>query len=248
MMNSNSTPKIVVGIGLAAVFGVAVSVFAVRAKHDSELARNASPPALTAPSDQNAADTTAPAPNAAAQMPTDQTAPSSTAQAPAPSAAPSVVAPPAAPAAPPTTGSSMKDSSSKDAVNRHVARTRNSGSTANTRVASADSDTTSSAPAGAPADVQQAAAQSGQEAATGAGPAATGSEPVASDSQITSAVKSEIASAAPSSKVDVTTTDGTVVLAGSVPSQDNVDEAKQAAQRVPGVKHVDASGLTVSNQ
>jgi hyperosmotically inducible protein len=107
---------------------------------------------------------------------------------------------------------------------------------------------TSSVPAGAPADATQAAAQTGQEAATGAGPAATSSEPVASDSQITTAVQSEIASATPSSTVDVTTTNGIVVLAGSVPSQDNLDEARQAAQRIPGVKHVDASGLTVSNQ
>jgi hyperosmotically inducible protein len=71
---------------------------------------------------------------------------------------------------------------------------------------------------------------------------------VASDSQITAAVKSQIASAAPSSNVGVTTTNGVVVLAGSVPSQDNVDAARQAAQSIPGVKHVDASGLTVSNQ
>jgi hyperosmotically inducible periplasmic protein len=101
---------------------------------------------------------------------------------------------------------------------------------------------------GAPADAQQAAAQAGQEAATGVGPAASSSQPVASDSQITAAVKSQIASAAPSSNVDVTTTNGVVVLAGSVPSQDNVDQARQAAQQIPGVKHVDASGLTVSNQ
>ena len=41
---------------------------------------------------------------------------------------------------------------------------------------------------------------------------------------------------------------GVVALAGSVPSEDAVDQARQAAQRVAGVKQVDASGLTVSNQ
>jgi hyperosmotically inducible protein len=107
---------------------------------------------------------------------------------------------------------------------------------------------TSSAPEGATAEAQQAAGQTGQEAATGAGPAASSGEPVASDSQITAAVKSEIASAAPGSNVDVTASNGIVMLAGSVPSQENVDQAKQAAQQVPGVKHVDASGLMVSNQ
>jgi osmotically-inducible protein OsmY len=61
-------------------------------------------------------------------------------------------------------------------------------------------------------------------------------------------VKSEIASATPSGNVDVTTTNGIVALAGSVPSQDNVDQARQAAQQVPGVKHVDVSALMVSNQ
>jgi|HubBroStandDraft_4_1064222.scaffolds.fasta_scaffold236694_1 hyperosmotically inducible protein len=254
MMHSNSTHKVVVGIGLAVVFGVGVSVFTVRAKHESELARNA--PALAAPSDQSDQNGTGAAvPNAAAQTPTDQTAPTPpaptvTVPPPAPSAAPAT----AAPASPPTTSNSTKDG-----TDRHVARTRNSSGSSSIRVASAasasnsvtpaptSSDMTASVPAGAPADATQAAAQTGQETATGAGPAATSSEPVASDSQITTAVKSEIASATPGSTVDVTTTNGLVVLAGSVPSQDNVDEARQAAQRVPGVKHVDASGLTVSN-
>ena len=80
------------------------------------------------------------------------------------------------------------------------------------------------------------------------GVAATSSAPVASDGQITASVKSEIATAAPNSNVDVRTSDGVVALAGSVPSEDAVDQARQAAQRVAGVKQVDASGLTVSNQ
>lgn len=256
MMNSNSTSKLVVGIGLAAVFGVGVSVFAVRAKHESELARDTSPPALVAPSDQNATDATAPAPNAAAQTPIDQTAPMPSAPAPVPSAAPSVVTPTPVAPTPPTSGNAVKDG-----TDRHVARTRSSSSSPGTRVASAassntsaangstsnsvtpapsSSDMTPSTPAGASPDAQQESAQAGQEAASGAGPAA--------DSQITAAVKSEIASVTPGSDVDVTTTNGVVALAGSVPSQDNADAARQAAQRIPGVKHVDASGLTVSNQ
>ncbi|HTB68819.1 MAG TPA: BON domain-containing protein [Steroidobacteraceae bacterium] len=57
-----------------------------------------------------------------------------------------------------------------------------------------------------------------------------------------------IATAAPNSNVNVTTTNGTVALAGSVPSQEVVDQAKQAALHVPGVKTVDTSALLVNNQ
>jgi hypothetical protein len=86
MMNSNSIRKIVVGIGLAAVFGVGVSVFAVRAKHETELARNAPAPALAAPTDQNATEGAAAAQGAVAQTPTDQTATASSAPPPVPPA------------------------------------------------------------------------------------------------------------------------------------------------------------------
>lgn len=248
MMNSNSTPKIVVGIGLAVVFGVGVSVFAVRAKHESELARSVPAAALAAPSDQNATDASAPAASAAPQTPSDQAAPGSSAAPEASSQAPPALAP-----APPISSNPGKD------AERHVARTHDGASTSGTRVASAESasnsltpvpsstDATSSAPTGASADAQPAAAQVGQEGASGAGPAAASSEPVASDSQITAAVKFALAAAAPGS-IDVTTTNGVVALAGSVPSQDNVEQARQAAQRVAGVKHVDASALVVSNQ
>jgi osmotically-inducible protein OsmY len=67
------------------------------------------------------------------------------------------------------------------------------------------------------------------------------------DSQISDSVKSEIASAAPASKVVVTTTNGAVALVGSVPSQEAIVQASQAAQRIAGVKSVDATGLFVSN-
>jgi hyperosmotically inducible periplasmic protein len=267
MMNSNSTSKVVIGIAVVAVFGVAASVFAVRAKHQSQLASTAPAPALAASTDQNATDAAPPAQSAAAQTPTDQTATASSA--PPASSTPAAVPPANVAGTPASDESKPAKSKTSDRADRHVARTRNSGDAAGTRVASAassntsaadasasnssdsmksDSDTTSSAPAGATADSQQAPAQTTQEAALSAVPAATSNDPSTSDSQITANVKSEIATAAPNSNVNVTTTNGVVALAGSVPSQAAGDQARQAAQRVAGVKHVDASGLVISNQ
>ena len=79
-------------------------------------------------------------------------------------------------------------------------------------------------------------------------PVAMSNEPVISDEQITSFVKAEIAVVAPTGKVDVTTTSGIVALVGSVPSQDTAEQVKLVAQRVSGVKQVDATALAVVNQ
>jgi osmotically-inducible protein OsmY len=267
MMNSDSTHKVVVGIVLAVLLGVGLSVFAVRAKHESEVARVAPAPAELAPVDQNATDEAASAQSAAAQTPTDETAAPSSEPATNPSASNVANDATGAPA-----GDESKPAKSKatDRADHRVAKTRSSGDLPDTRVASAansntgaayerasnneptsapsSSDTMSSAPAGASADTQQDSAQTRQEAATSTSPAATSVEPVASDSQITAYVKSEIATAAPNSNVDVKTTDGFVALSGSVSSQEAVDQARRAAQRVPGVKQVDASGLMIVNQ
>jgi hyperosmotically inducible protein len=131
-------------------------------------------------------------------------------------------------------------------TDRHLAKARSGSDGAGIRVASASNSNAS--PAGASADSQQVPVQAEQEASAGAGSGQASVEPAAADSQITASVKSEIATAAPNSAVDVTTTNGVVALAGSVSSQDAADQATQAAQRVPGVQHVDASALTVSNQ
>jgi hyperosmotically inducible periplasmic protein len=269
MMNSDSTHKVVVGIVLAVVLGVGLSIFTVRAKHESRIASSAAAPAVLAPADQNATDEATSAQSAAVPTPTDETPPPSA----RPTAAPaSSVAndPTAAPA-----GDESKPVKSKasDRADHRVAKARNNGEISDTRVASAadsnsgasyersanssssvtsnnepapapsSTDTMSSAPAGATPDTQQDSAQTRQEAATSAA-----QEPVASDSQITADVKSEIATAAPNGNVDVTTMDGFVTLSGSLPSQGAVDQARRAAQRVPGVKQVDASALLVTNQ
>ena len=198
-MNSQATSKIVVGVGLAAVFGIGVSAFVLHAQHETQVAQNA--PAPTTPLGPTAATPDSPVP-----APADQTANALN----APAAAAIAVAPT------PVAGTPVAK-----------AKARKGDDAANTRVASASG--VAPAPRVAPAPVPS-------------------TEPVASDSQITAEVKSQIATAAPGSSVDVTTTDGVVALAGSAPSQDAVDQAKQAAQRVAGVKQVDSSALTISNQ
>ncbi len=276
MMNSNATHKIAVGIGLAAVFGLGVSVFAVRAVHESQIARSAA----SAGFDQNAADGTAPASGEFAQMPTEQVA--------TPSNAPPPVPPVAAPTSiDPANGNVAKAS---DRAERRTAKPRSSGNSSGTAVApvtapAADSnpgptdgsvsssansaagnieltpapqtppaptsppiDSTPPAPAGATADTQPALAQSGPGTATGSGPLVMSNDPAIPDSQITAYVMSEIALAAPTGKIEVTTTNGIVALAGSVPSQDAADQVRLVAQRVAGVKQVDVSALVVSNQ
>jgi hyperosmotically inducible periplasmic protein len=269
MMNPDSTHKIVVGVVLATAFSVGVSTFAIRTQHENEAARNAPTPAPAAAAEQNAPDTAAPIQNASAQTPSDPAAVASA----APPAAPPVVAPTpnvsSATAASntikdgsgalPNEGSSSAKSKAADHADRRAARARSSAEGADTRLASNSSSssppeqTTSSsadsvrneAPIAATGDSPQASVQTGQEAANGTG---SGMAPAAVDSQITAEVKSEIAAAAPNSAVDVTTSNGVVALAGSVSSQDAADQASQAAQRVAGVKHVDASALMVSNQ
>jgi hyperosmotically inducible periplasmic protein len=285
MMNSQSTSKIVVGVGLAAVFGIGVSVFAMRAKQVSQAAQHVPAPAATAaPLDPTATDPSLAAQSAAGQTPASQTPASQT---PSNQTATAMNTPPVmAPAADPMPSNFAKSDATsppsdeskpakpKASNDRHVAKTRsNSDDTSNVRVASAASpknsdsmksssepapvsssalsssnDTTSPATVGAASDTQPATSQTAQETAPSANPAATSNESAASDSQITTDVKSQIATAAPNSSVDVTTTNGVVALAGSVANSDAIDQAKQAAQRVAGVKQVDASALMVSNR
>lgn len=245
-MNFIPIHKIVIGVAVIAIFGVGISVVAVNAKRDSQVALNV--PAT--PLGQSGTDATAPALSAPTELPTDSTA--------TPGAPPAVL-PVVAPA--PAASATGKVANAKNGADRNVT-TRSSDATSNIRVASAaysnrsDSGRSSNEPASAPslsevpvspiADTQPAAVQMGQEVARDVSPTAT--SPGASDSQITTDVKSEIAVAAPNSNVGVTTTNGVVALAGSVPSQDAVEQATQAARGVAGVKYVNVSALTVSDQ
>ena len=74
-------------------------------------------------------------------------------------------------------------------------------------------------------------------------------ERVGSDSWITTKVKSEIlaSSLAKGFEVKVRTTHGVVVLRGVLASQDAVDEVKNIARKVDGVKSIDASALKIAS-
>lgn len=68
------------------------------------------------------------------------------------------------------------------------------------------------------------------------------------DAWITTKVKSELATTKhiTSTDISVSTTDGVVTLTGTVPSAHAKKHVIHVAEKVKGVKHVDANGLTVS--
>ena len=73
-------------------------------------------------------------------------------------------------------------------------------------------------------------------------------ELAASDGAITTEVKSQLAADSIGKDVDigVTTTQGIVVLTGTVLTQDAIDHAKGVAEKVKDVKSVDTSAMMIS--
>src|SRR3569832_1112008 len=69
-----------------------------------------------------------------------------------------------------------------------------------------------------------------------------------SDSWITTKVKSELLANSMSKglKISMTTTHGVVVLTGALANQDAIDNVKDLAEKVDGVKSVDISADTVA--
>jgi hyperosmotically inducible protein len=74
-------------------------------------------------------------------------------------------------------------------------------------------------------------------------------QPVASDNSITSDVKSQFAADSVGKDVDigVTTTQGAVVLSGTLGSQDAIEHVKGVAERVKDVKSVDVTALKIAS-
>ena len=91
-------------------------------------------------------------------------------------------------------------------------------------------------------------AATSESATTPATKAVQKTERVMSDSWITTKVKSAIVanSVTKGFKVSVKTLRGTVALKGKLPSQDAIDQVRQIAEKVKGVKSVDSSALTVA--
>jgi hyperosmotically inducible protein len=73
--------------------------------------------------------------------------------------------------------------------------------------------------------------------------------PVASDNSITNDVKSQFAADSVGKDVDigVTTTQGAVVLTGTLASQDAIEHVKGVAERVKDVKSVDVTALQIAS-
>ena len=79
-------------------------------------------------------------------------------------------------------------------------------------------------------------------------PSAARDAAAADQTALMAQVRYSVANAAPGSTIVIKDTNGVVALAGSVPSQDVLEQARQAAQQVSGVKQVDTSAVVVANR
>jgi|HubBroStandDraft_1064217.scaffolds.fasta_scaffold13083_2 hyperosmotically inducible protein len=232
-MNSNTSHKIIVAGGMAAVIGIGVVIVALRSHSATPVAQIPAAPAAT--------PEIPPAPAAVAQVPQAPDAVThsdSLGTKEADTATPSAVEPKLA------RREMAKSGTSAAATNDTVTRTRSAADTSENsagetvansvdHVKSADASTTTPATTGSATDEHKAGTNAGF---------------AASDSQITADVESQIVGDSPSNvNIGVTTTHGVVVLSGSVANQGAIDHVKDVAGNVPGVKSVDSSALVLAS-
>jgi hyperosmotically inducible protein len=255
-MHSQTSRKIIVAGGMAAVVLVGVVTFALRSHPVASVAQTAQPPPPIAQVPPGA-------PGAAVEIPA---APATAAQIPA--APPAVAQTPAAPAAVvhnDSVATKSADTATPSAVepklahSRPVAKARTSAVATNSAVTRTVSpaDTSEKSAAETVAsnfDHVKSADESTPPPATSSSPAdeqkvGTGTEFAASDSQITTDVKSQIAgdSLSKDANIGVTTTHGVVALTGNLASQGAIDHVKDVAGKVKDVKSVDASALILAS-
>jgi len=244
-MNSQSSRKIIVAGGLAAVVVIGGVTFALRSHPVTPVAQTFQAPSPSAqiPDTPAAVAQIPDAPAAVAQIPD---APAAVAQIPdvstaiahkdnvgtksADVATPSVVEPKLA------RNRNLAKASTSDAASNSAATKPVAKTVANSvdQGKSADQLTTPSASGSLPTDDQKAG---------------TSTEFAASDNQITTDVKAEIAgdSLSKGANIGVITTHGVVVLTGSLTSQDAIDHVKVVAGKVKDVKSVDTSALILAS-
>jgi hyperosmotically inducible periplasmic protein len=255
-MKSELSHKIIVASGLAVVVAIGAVTFALRSHPATSVAQISHTPAAVDRFSDAAAPASAarvaeaPAPAAAAQI----------SAAPAPAPAAQIANAPASVAHADSAGPAIRDTTIPDAVEpkiareRHSAKARSNVGTSNStaaRTASAVNSSEKSAAATLPAstDGVKSVDQPTMPLAADAQGGVTSTWSAASDSSITTSVKSEIAADSASKDVDigVSTTNGVVVLTGTLASKDAIEHVKDVAGKVKDVKSVDASALKIAN-
>ena len=243
-MNSELSREIIVASGMAVVVGAIAVTVTLRSHHPTAVAQISPPPAAVAQ--------TADAP--ASVVPTPD--------------APAAVAPiadvPAAVAPDANAGAKIDDTAGSATVEPNVPGSRHSTkahvsadatdrtvapeSTVDPRKKSAAEPLAKSV-AGVTNVVEPTIPSTASTTATNAQEGATSNEPAGSDSRITTDVKSQFAADSISKDVDigVTTTQGVVVLTGTVITQDAIDHVRNIAEQVKDVKSVDTSAMKVTS-
>jgi hyperosmotically inducible periplasmic protein len=243
-MNSDLSRKLIVASGMAVVVGIIAVTFTLRSHHPTSVAQISQPPA------------------AVAQIP-DAPAPA----APTPDA-PATVAPipdaPAAIAPKDNVGAKIGDTAGSAAVepkvagNGHPAKARISADTTDSTLAAESTvdlrkksagETLAKSVHGVKSVDELAMPSAASRTPTDAQEGATSNESAGLDSRITTELKSEFAADSISKDVDigVTTTQGVVVLTGTLLTQDAIDHVKNVAEKVKDVKSVDTSAMKVTS-
>jgi hyperosmotically inducible protein len=239
-MNSELGRKIIVASGMAVVVGIIAVTFVLRRPQPAPVAQISQPPAALP---------------AAPVTPTPEV----------PAAVASIPNAPAAVASEDNAGAKAGDTANSAAVEPKVAASR---SPAKARISSATADRTVTPESTVGSHNESAgetvaknvdgvqnvdelptSSSATSRTATDAQEGATSNEPAGSDSRITAELKSQFAADSISKNVDigVTTTQGVVVLTGTLATQDAIEHVKNVAEKVEDVKSVDTSAMKITS-
>jgi hypothetical protein len=246
-MSSPAARRVVVGVGLAVVFGIGVLMIVAPALRGVKNQAALNAPSAAAPIDAPSAAASSGEP--AVNSPAADSAASAREASTAPVAPPAVTTPGPQPSSPPLATNSAASNDTNAPQPRHESRRVAQSATGVKKSSAPPNDTDTTTPSSPPAPNDVVASSDATPApAPAPAPDEANANAADTDGRITAQVRSSIATLAPGSNIDVKAMSGIVALAGSVPSQDMVEQARQAAQQVPGVRQVDTSALLVANR